>query len=315
MQKLGEFAGVTYMRNTIKLGTALLLGATLTGCSMAGTGDFFADDYAQLQKQQMPQYHGSAQAASGVSCYPVSHVQYTQPSCGIGATYTGHGYTGQGYTGQGYTGQGYNTGPTNAYGQIYQGHQGTAPYLPNYQGQQPAYIPPSVGYLPGGLRGLSRGFAPHAYGTLGGVAYEAGEGLYGAQARLGYQFNRYLGVETEGSLGFSDTTKETVVAGTPLDVTLGVENTIAGFGVLRYPLAGKISGYSRLGYHRSELDQSFEDAAGGIVDTSFSTDGIAYGSGLEYAVSPKTALRLDYTVYDYDGPDADAISLAVSRKF
>jgi len=235
MQKLGEFAGVTYMRNTIKLGTALLLGATLTGCSMAGTGDFFADDYAQLQKQQMPQYHGSAQAASGVSCYPVSHVQYTQPSCGIG--------------------------------------------------------------------------------TLGGVAYEAGEGLYGAQARLGYQFNRYLGVETEGSLGFSDTTKETVVAGTPLDVTLGVENTIAGFGVLRYPLAGKISGYSRLGYHRSELDQSFEDAAGGIVDTSFSTDGIAYGSGLEYAVSPKTALRLDYTVYDYDGPDADAISLAVSRKF
>ena len=57
------------------------------------------------------------------------------------------------------------------------------------------------------------------------------------------------------------------------------------------------------------------DAAGVESDFDFNTDGIAYGTGLEYAFDPKTSVRVDYTVYDFDGPDADSLSLAVSRKF
>jgi opacity protein-like surface antigen len=42
---------------------------------------------------------------------------------------------------------------------------------------------------------------------------------------------------------------------------------------------------------------------------------LAYGLGVEYALNPQTSVRADYTRYDFDGPEADALSLAIARKF
>ena len=184
---------------------------------------------------------------------------------------------------------------------------------PNFA--QGAYVPPTFGVNQQGLRGVSKVSNSYAYGTLGGIAYDVGEDIYGVQGRLGYQFNRFFGAEVEGSFGVVDDTDDLVLGGVPFDQEVDIDTSIAGFGVIRYPLIGRLSGLSRVGYHSTDVNVELTDAAGVESDFDFNTDGIAYGTGLEYAFDPKTSVRVDYTVYDFDGPDADSLSLAVSRKF
>lgn len=64
------------MRTVVKYFPALLLGSIIGGCSMAGTGDYIADEYAPLQRQQMPHYYG-ANAAYGHAATPDSHAYGT----------------------------------------------------------------------------------------------------------------------------------------------------------------------------------------------------------------------------------------------
>ncbi len=240
---------------------------------MAGTGDFFADEYADLQRQQMPHYYGAPAVKTQYPVAPDAHA--------YGTSVQGH--------------------------QSQRGHNGTQ--------QHANYVPSTYGAAPHGLRGGPAPFKRHTYGTLGVVNYEAGEDLYGVQGRFGYQLNKYFGAEVEGSLGLSKDSTDTPLGATTIKQTVGVENSIAAFGVLRYPLFNKFSGYSRVGYHQTELDEKVSSDTAVLLDREYSTNGLAYGSGLEYAVNPRTAVRLDYTVYDFDGPDSDAVSLAVSRKF
>lgn len=267
------------MRSTAKYLPLLILGTALTGCSMAGTGDFFADEYADLQRQQMPHYFGAPAAKSQ---HPV-----TPDAQAYGTSVRGH--------------------------QEKPGHQGQRGH--HATGQHANYVPSSYGAAPHELRGGPVPFKPHTYGTVGVVNYEAGEDLYGVQSRFGYQANKYLGAEVEGSFGLSKDSSDLVVGGAPFRQSISVENSLAAFGVLRLPLFSKFSGYGRVGYHQTELDEKVSSASAVILDREYSTNGVAYGTGLEYAVNPRTAVRLDYTVYDFDGPNSDAVSLAVSRKF
>lgn len=270
------------MHLSIKYLPVLLLGTAITGCSMAGTGDFFADDYAKLQQAQMPHYFGAPKAAP---------VQTGPTDCYAPSACQTHNFGQSAHAVQ---------PDAHAYGQSVRGHNG--------------YVQSAYGTPQHGLRGRAPSHSG-TYGTLGVTNYEAGEDLYGAQARFGYQLNKYFGAEVEGSLGLSKDSKDIPAFGAGGKQVISVENSFAGFGVLRYPLVGALSGYGRLGYHRTELDEKVSNAAGVLVDREYSVNGVAYGSGLEYAVSPRTAVRLDYTVYDFDGPDSDAVSLAVSRKF
>ena len=82
----------------------------------------------------------------------------------------------------------------------------------------------------------------------------------------------------------------------------------------RFPVSNRFNVLGRVGYHNTELDLELDDGTTSVSD-DFSEDGIAYGVGAEYAIDRKTSVRADYTIYDFDGADADAISLAVSRKF
>lgn len=286
------------MRHMAKISAALLLGSLLSGCSMAGLNDFIDDEYAQTQHVQMPHYFGASQQ----DCQTTYNPTPTNPCGGPVATPNTQSY-GQSLRGP------YGQNPYAQYGHNPQAHYGHNPY-----GHHP-YVPSIQGRHPHGLRGKSQGFRPHAYGNLGVVNYEAGEDLYGLQGRAGYQFNKYFAAEAEGSFGFSNAKTSAVFSGVPVEQTLGIENSVAAFGVVRYPLFGKVSGYSRLGYHQTQLDRKLTIGTAHPEKYEETVNGVAYGSGLEYEVNPRTAVRLDYTVYDYDGPDADAISLAVSRKF
>ena len=295
------------MRNTTKLLPVLLLGSALGGCSMAGTGDFLADEYAHMQQKQMPHYWGAP-----ASCEP-QQLQLQQPACGGAYSsaqnqVANYPYAQQVPTAQAY-GQpqqnyhGYTTQPTYQGQPVYQGQQG---YAQNTYG--PA---PYVNSRGGSSRGLRQSYT---YGTLGATLYDVDTDLFGIQGRLGWQSKGLFGAEVEGSFGVSDDDNFVDFGGGFIEAETEIDTQIAAFAVARYPISNRFNVLGRVGYHNTEFDAELDDGVT-VVEQDFSTDGIAYGVGVEYAFDPKTSVRADYTRYDFDGPDADALSLAVSRKF
>ncbi len=282
------------MRNTTKLLPALLLGSVLGGCSMAGTGDYYADDYAHMQKTQMPHYWGEPSGCEYTGCevsYPVApaHVK-THPYGGQPVTPNPQAY---GQSVQNYHGQ------HGHHGQHHQAHHNSS-HMPAYHNSRG-----------GSSKGLRQAYT---YGTLGATLYDVDSELYGVQGRLGWQSKSIFGAEVEGSYGFNED-EATVDFGTgPITAESGIKTQIAGFGVARLPLSERFNVLGRVGYHNTEFEAEFDDGVT-VLEQDFSTDGIAYGVGAEYALSKKTSLRADYTRYDFDGADADAVSLAVKRKF
>ena len=192
---------------------------------------------------------------------------------------------------------------------------GHTPHQPSYG----AYGSQVEGHHSGSYHGDSpqlRGAYGHnarqgyRYGNLGVVNYDEGTDAYGLQARLGYQSSGILGAEVEGSFGISDN-EDTVGAST---IETGVDYSVGAFALARLPLAKGFSLHARGGYHLTGISSEIE-TAGVVTEFSDDEDGFAYGAGAEYAFSPRSAVRLDYTRYETDRGDLDAISLGYSRKF
>lgn len=201
----------------------------------------------------------------------------------------------------------------------YQGHA-QAPHAPQtINAPRAAYGTAAAGAL-SALRGTAQPRRGYKYGELGGVAYDPFDDTYGVQGRVGYQSANYWGVEAEGSLGLTDRTEVVAVADplsptgfTDVSVEAGIKHSLAGFGRLAYPVTPRLSLVSRVGYHTTTL----EGEAGG-VQADVDIDGFAYGGGMEYSLSPRSALRLDYTNYD-GGNDAsgtlDSLALGYQVRF
>jgi len=304
------------MRQTTKLLPVLLLGSALGGCSMAGTGDYFADEYSNMQQTQMPHYWGASPSA----CNPeqpqqVAQQQYRQqPACAVSYP-VAHGQF-EGHTFAAPTQQNFGQAPQTYAGQpvyLAQGHQEAQGFQgqPVYNGQQ-VYAPAShVNPRSNPSKGLRQSYT---YGTLGATLYDVDNESFGIQGRLGWQSKNIFGAEIEGSFGVNDESDTVDLGAGPLDVDTGIDTQIAAFAVARLPVSNRFNVFSRVGYHNTEIDVEVDDGITVIEDT-VSTDGIAYGVGAEYAFDPKTSIRADYTRYDFDGPDADAVSLAIARKF
>lgn len=285
------------MGNKMKLFTVLALGSALGGCSMAGTGDFFADHYAANSTAQGQQYWGGGHSpcqpapTNCESAYPVGQQNADTYAYGAPAV----------------------TPPVHSYGQAT--HQYPAAYeqqaYPHAGYAAPGYAPGYVGAQGSSSRGLRQSYT---YGTLGATLYDVDSDLFGLQGRAGWQSKGLFGAEVEGSFGVNDDSASVNFGTGFIDAESGVDTQIAGFGVVRYPVSNKLNVLGRVGYHRTALDAEFDDGTT-VIETEFSTDGIAYGAGVEYAVTPLTGVRADYTRYDLDGETADAVSLALTRKF
>lgn len=142
-----------------------------------------------------------------------------------------------------------------------------------------------------------------AYGTLGVKTIEFDS--YALEGRLGYNLNQFLSVEGEGAFGISS---DDDVAG--LDVK--EDFTLGGYARVSVPIAEQFKLFGRLGYQYSEF--SFDSAG---LDVTRDFDGLAYGGGVEVALSDRNALRFDYTKVDYGGGAStnETVSLAFVRKF
>lgn len=232
---------------------------------------------------------------------PAQHVQPTTPTCGVSACANGYNISSYGHGGT-YAVQDYYDQQDNYLSQA------PSPYTYFYSGEQ-------------NLRQMRRQRDDYFYGTFGGVLYDTDAGAAGLQARLGYQSAYYLGAEVEGSLGILEDGSTANISdglgGTvTVDTSAGVESSYAGFGTVRIPLGASMLAHGRLGYHQTKtyLDAG-QPTGADLTRTTDTFDGLAYGAGIELALSAKDAIRADFTRYEGDMAENDSVSIAYLRRF
>lgn len=128
----------------------------------------------------------------------------------------------------------------------------------------------------------------------GGYTHFDGDGgaeLGAVTGRVGVNLSPNFAIEGEGSIGVKED------SGTELDNELGV------FAVGKLPVSPSFDIFGRVGVAR------IETSPGG------SEDGLAYGAGGTFWLSPQDGIRGDWTRHDYDAGDVDAFSISYVRNF
>lgn len=140
------------------------------------------------------------------------------------------------------------------------------------------------------------------YGNLGINAIEFD--AYSLGGKIGYNFNEFFGVEGEASFGISDDETD--------GIETGVDLAYGGYAIARYPVAPNLEVFGRVGYHATDVEQSF-----GTVSDSVTVDGIAFGGGAQYFFTQNDGIRLEYTHRDFDGDfgNAEIYSVSYVRNF
>lgn len=150
------------------------------------------------------------------------------------------------------------------------------------------------------------------YGAIGATTYDFEN--YGADAKLGYNFNKYLGVEAQGTLGLTD-------HGSPLcdrpecaTATEKNEYTVGAFAVARIPLSEQFDIFARAGVHNTKYNVKINNALRSDYDVK--ETGFAGGGGVQYKLDSKNAIRAEYTYLDYNEEGwAGTATVAYVRKF
>jgi len=144
-----------------------------------------------------------------------------------------------------------------------------------------------------------------AYGSVGITSYEFD--IYGANAKLGYNFNKYFGVEAEGILGLTGETKNFGVN----QIEFKTDYTIAAFAIARLPLNEQLDLFARGGYHQTGVSLTTTGVL--LLDGDF--DGAAVGGGIQYNLSPKNGIRAEYTYLAGSFGNFDTVSIGYVHKF
>lgn len=220
--------------------------------------------------------------------------------CGGSYAVSPHAYSGVAYSGNGY--------PTGSYQP-----QTPSPYAYGTQAQSYGPANNQGGY------GYTAPKQDYMYGTLGAVWYDIDEAYAGIQGRVGYQSRSIFGAEAEASIGVIGEKSPFDQANPPGPDLVGefndsVDYSLAGFAVARLPISPNISAHARAGYHTTQFSNDVT-INGTEQKNSTTLDGIAYGAGMEFALTPVDAIRADYTRYDNDVSGMNSVSLAYLRRF
>jgi hypothetical protein len=107
--------------------------------------------------------------------------------------------------------------------------------------------------------------------------------------KLGYRFNRYVGVEGDGSIGLLSGGKDGP-AGSPTHVDVKQKLAGAGYVVGFLPVTSNASLLARVGYGAS----SYRVGPAGAPEYNASENGLRYGVGAQL-FAQSNGLRVDYT--------------------
>jgi len=123
-----------------------------------------------------------------------------------------------------------------------------------------------------------------------------------ATFRVGANFTPMFGIEAEGSFGISGD-KE-------LGVDFDINHEFGAFLTLRKAISENGTIIGRVGYATAEVEASF-----GGVSVTQEESGVAFGIGVEGRITESKSIRLDWTRYQFDNEDADAIAVSFVHNF
>lgn len=166
-----------------------------------------------------------------------------------------------------------------------------------------------------------------AYGGLGVSAYVTNPDnairteLFAVEAKLGYNFNKYFGVEGQGSVGLNTDSRQAVLSftGPPTTFRTKVDYSVGAFAVARLPITKRFEVFARGGVHNTQVGVDVIDGPINVTTDSPVTSlsetetGFAFGAGTQFNFDKKNAIRADYTYLD--GTNAETLSLGYVRKF
>ncbi|KPH58128.1 porin family protein [Novosphingobium aerophilum] len=141
---------------------------------------------------------------------------------------------------------------------------------------------------------------PRAGVTMGFDKIQGDEGFsYGVNA--GYDVAVAPRITVGPEVSFGDSTTDSATTDVSRDITASLR---AG-----YVVAPKVLAFGKVGYTSTR----FEPVAGG----NYSLEGVRYGGGLEYAVTPKTYISAEYqrTEYEANFGGRDAAVVGVGMRF
>lgn len=128
----------------------------------------------------------------------------------------------------------------------------------------------------------------------------------------GYKFNDYFGVEARVGAGGAAT-------GSYVDATFGTINVeskmssyygVYGKGV--FPITSSISAFGVVGYSVKNYDNSQTGAGITTTNNTYTSSGVGYGAGAEFAVSDKISIKAEYDVLS---DKISAVVLGATLKF
>ena len=147
------------------------------------------------------------------------------------------------------------------------------------------------------------------YAVGGGILYNSEH--YGIEAKLGYNFNTYFGVEAQGSISLN--TDSTRLSDSPTSATLRqkVDYSIGAFGVARLPLTKKFNVFARAGVHNTQTSSDINNAL--MTNLDETETNYAVGGGAQFNFDQKNGVRAEYTYLG--GLGGGTASLGYVRKF
>jgi len=149
-------------------------------------------------------------------------------------------------------------------------------------------------------------------GVYAGIGYQntntskTDADLGAIQARVGYRFMPWVGVEGELAVGVNDDSVG------PFNVKEKHSEAIYGVGFL--PLSPKADLLARVGYGATK----FKTTDGPVPDFSTNTDSWNFGVGGQYHFDGVNGVRVDYTRQEFTKDSfghADVYSVAYTRRF
>ncbi len=157
------------------------------------------------------------------------------------------------------------------------------------------------------------------YGELGytQITLAAADGSFPAmkpsalRAIVGYEMNRNFSVEGMAATGISDGSADVAVGGSTLTIKTKVDSMYGVFAKVKADVVPSLELFGRVGYSKENYTISASSTSG-----SGSVDGLAWGLGGSYVVSPVLALNVDYMSYsNKDGVKATGPTFGVAFKF
>lgn len=150
-------------------------------------------------------------------------------------------------------------------------------------------------------------------------------------ARAGFRVTPFLSVEADASFGVDDGEFDfdgdedefdlddnddgdlDDILAAPGDVEM--DYLVAAFAKASVPITPRFEVGARGGYAFVELDGDIATPFGNEISVGGSDDGFGVGANAQVNLTKRQALRLDYTYYDFDEVEANAVTIAYQFTF